>query len=148
MMCRLFTLALIFCIVFSYSTAQSPLKLDYITKIPTALKNCGAFYTYDTTALTKKKFILAVDFQNKGLIMVAGKQVALLLNDTKLVNKTINVLTYLGSGYNVVLSTRTVKQTAKLDTEEGTLEITKGKNRLSMKIHGQSGCDPSKEEAN
>ncbi len=142
------TLAFICCIIANNSKAQPSLKLDYIAKIPIAIKNCGALYTYDTTAFAKKKYIMVVDFQDKGLLMVAGKQVPLILTDTKTVNKTTNVQTYKAAGYLVVLSTKTIKQTAKIDTEEGTIEVTKGKDKLILKIHGQSGCDSSKEEGN
>jgi hypothetical protein len=135
-------------VAFNYIEAQSTIKLDFISKVPAAIKSCGALYTYDTTKFTKKKFILVVDFQNKGLITVAGKQIPLTLTETKLVGKATNVTTYNGAGYTIVLSTKTIKQTTKIDTEEGTVTVTKGKDKVTLKIHGQSGCDSSKEEGN
>ena len=146
-MSRLFILAYIFCASFNNAKAQT-FKLDYFSKMPTAFKDCGALYTHDTTSLKKKKYIMAVDFQNRGAITVAGKQVALLLSDSKLVNKTTNVSTYKGSGYTVILSVKTTKHTDKIDWEEGTLEVSKGKDKLVIKIHGQSSCDESKQEGN
>ena len=144
---RLFILTCIFCASLSNAKAQT-LKLDYFTKVPTAFKDCGALYTYDTTSLKKKKYIVVVDFQNKGAITVAGKQVALLLSDSKLVGKSTNVSTFKGSGYTVILSVKTTKHTDKIDLEEGTLEVSKGKDKLTIKIHGQSSCDESKQEGN
>lgn len=144
---HIFLLACIFCFTVTASKAQT-LKLGYFDKIPAAIKDCGAVYTYDSVSLRKKKYIMLVDFQNLGMIFVAGKQIKLQLSDSKLENGKNNITTYTGSGYTVILSARTTNQTDKMDMEEGKLEVIKGKIKLSFKIHGHSYCDPSKQESN
>lgn len=91
---------------------------------------------------------MLADFQNLGMISINGKMINLQLNDSKLSGKKMNVATYTGGGYTVVTSVKTTKQTKLIDYENGTLEIWKGKEKISIKIHGQSGCDGSKMEGN
>ena len=129
------------------SHGQTAIQLGYFSKVPTAFKDCGALYTHDSVALAKKKFILLADFQNKAAIMVNGKAVNLLLTNSKTVGKT-NVSTYTGGGYTLVVSVKTRQTGSKYDLETGTVEIVKGTQSLTLKIHGQSGCDPSKQEGN
>ena len=144
---KILTTAIIASLFVINANAQT-IKLDYFSKIPVKIKNCGVLYTYDTTALKKKKYIMIADFQNIGMIVVNGKQISLQLGESKLENKTTNVSTYTGGGYTVVLSVKIIKQTTKVDTEEGKLEITKGTTKLTLKIHGESSCDESKQEVN
>ncbi len=144
---RFFIIALLYCITPCTAGAQT-LKLDLFSKIPASVKVCSALYTYDTTSLKKKKYILVADFQDQAFITVAGKQIPLKMLDTKLLNKTNTVSTYKGGGYTVVINVRITSQTTYIDMEAGTLEVTKGKEKLVLKIHGQSGCDESKEERN
>ena len=135
-------------LILSFSSkAQTTLKLDFFTKVPASIQNCGALYTYDTVALEKKKYILLADYQNLGLITINGKQIKLQLADAKTVNKN-NISTYNGSGYTVILTSKTISQKGKLDIESGTLQVVKGSAKIIMKIHGQSGCDESKQEGN
>jgi len=145
---HLIRLAIVLCILSVNARAQTNLKPDPIINIPAAMKNCGALYTYDSISLSRKKYILAVDMKNKGIISVGGKQIPLSLSATRLVNKIINVTTYKGNGYTVILSVKTDKQTTKYDTESGTAEIIKGKEKILIKIHGQSGCNESDQEGN
>jgi hypothetical protein len=144
---RLFILAVICCVV-SVTTNAQTLKLDFFNKMPATVEVCSALYTYDTTSLKKKKYIMVSDFQDKGFITVAGKQIALKLTDTKLSNKVNTIYTYTGGGYTVTTNVHVTTQTTYIDMESGTLVVTKGKEKLVIKIHGQSGCDESKEERN
>ncbi len=140
-------LAGIICIVSTYASTQQNPRLDYISKIPVTIRDCGALYTYDTVDFAKKKFILVVDFQNRGVISIAGKRVNLQLTNTQTI-ETTNISTYEGAGYTVVLSVKAVQRINELDMEKGKLQISKGKTTRTIKIHGQSGCDESKQEGN
>ena len=144
---RLFLIACIISIFLNPLKAQQTLKLDYFSKIPVAIKDCGALYTYDTVALAGKKYILLTDFQNLGLLRVGGRQIKLQLKDTKTTDKT-SISIYSGAGYTVILSSTTTGTQGKMDLESGTLQVTKGLKKLRLKIHGQSGCDESKQEGN
>ncbi len=138
------------CILFLFpvfTTAQT-IRLDFITKVPKKMQQCGAQYTYDTTSLKKKKYIMLADFQNLGMISINGKLVNLQLKDSKVSDKKMNVATYTGEGYTVVTTIKTTKQTKLTDYEDGNLEVSKGKEKISIKIHGQSSCDESKMEGN
>ncbi len=138
------------CILFLLSTAvkaQPSIQLNYFMKVPVNISNCGALYTYDTVALAKKKYILLTDFQNLGLITISGKQVKLQLTDTKTIQQS-NISTYKGAGYTVILTANTTAHKGKLDIETGTLQVITGTKKLILKIHGQSGCDESKQEGN
>jgi hypothetical protein len=129
------------------SSAQQSLAPGYITNVPAHFKNCGTIYTHDSISLQKKKYILLTDLQNLGMITIRGKQIKLLLTDTKTVGK-INTGTYTGEGYAVVISYQTISQGKKTNVERGTLKISKGNQQLTIKIHGLSGCDESKQEGN
>lgn len=142
---RIFIFSCLFFLLAGYATAQA-IKVDYMTKVPKSIQECGAIYTYDTTSLKKKKYIMLADFQNLGMISVNGKMISLQLKDTKLSDKKLNVSTYTGEGYTVITKVKTTRQTTLIDYEDGTLEISKGKEKISIKIHGQSGCDESKLE--
>jgi len=131
----------------AFAMAQS-IRLDYITKVPKKIQECGAMYTYDTTGLQKKKYILLADFQNLGMISINGRLISLLLKDSKLSDKKMNVATYTGGGYTVITTLSTSRQTKQVDLEAGTLEIIKGREKISIKIHGQSACDETKQEGN
>ena len=134
------------CFAFIKTDAQT-LKLDYFTKVPTNFKDCGSLYVYDSISLAKKKYIFLADLQNQAMITVAGKQVKLTLSDSKTVGQT-NISTYTGSGYTLVLSVKTTNHTATIDTEAGTMQITKGTKKMTLKVHGQTACDESKQEGN
>ncbi|MES2777265.1 MAG: hypothetical protein V4722_24015 [Bacteroidota bacterium] len=144
---QLFILSAILLTLSVSAKAQQPIKLDYLVKVPTAYKDCGSLYTFDTTALAKKKYVLVVDLQNTGMIMVDGKAVKLLMGESKTVGKT-NIVNYTGGGYTVVLSYATTNTKGKLDMESGTIEVTKGSSKLKIKMHGQTSCDESKQEGN
>jgi len=137
-----------FCFLLNGYAAAQTIKVDYITKVPKNFKQCGAMYTYDTTSLKKKKYIMLADFQNLGMISVNGKMISLQLKESKLSDKKMNVATYTGGGYTVVTTIKTTRQTKLVDYEDGTLEVSKGKEKISIKIHGQSSCDESKMEGN
>ena len=136
------------CCAMMIAVHAQTIKLDYFSKVPAKISNCGAQYTYDTISLKKKNYILLVDFQDIGLISVAGKTVSLTLMNTKLSDKTISVSTYKGSGYTVTLAVKTGETLGKADLEDGTLEVSRGNAHLSLKIHGQSSCGGSKQEKN
>jgi len=139
--------ACVFFVVITVVKAQPSLQLDYFSKVPVNISNCGALYSYHTVALAKKKYILLTDFQNLGLITIKGKQVNLQLADIKTIHQS-NITTYKGAGYTVVLTVTTTSHKGKWDIETGSLQVISGTKKIVIKIHGQSGCDESKQEGN
>lgn len=142
-----FTLIATLLFLFIFSAKPQSIKLDYFTTVPTTIKNCGALFSYDSVALAPKKYILLTDFQNIGLIKISGKQINLQLGETKTVGTT-NIMNYKGGGYTVILSYVTDKHVGEFDMESGTIQISKGNQKSTIKIHGKSGCDESKQERN
>jgi len=140
-------LSLLFFVITSATIAQQKIKVDYISKVPVAFKNCGALYSYDSISLQKKKYILLADFQNQGLISINGRITKLQLTGSNTSGK-INTITYNGDGYTIILNYHTVTQTNKYDLEAGSISISKNDQVVTFKIHGQSACDGSKQEGN
>jgi len=145
-MLRLLISAMLFSLP-AFTIAQS-IKINYISKVPVKMQQCGAQYTYDTSSLKKKQYIMLADFQNLGMISINGKLISLQLKDSKLSDTKMNIATYTGGGYIVITTLKTIRQTKQADYEEGLLEVSKGKEKISIRIHGQSACDESKAEGN
>jgi hypothetical protein len=92
---------------------------------------------------------MMADFQNLGMISINGKLIKLTLKDTNLsTDKKTTTSNYTGSGYTVNTIVKITKPTTLIDYESGTLVVSKGKDKLTIKIHGQSGCDEKKIESN
>jgi hypothetical protein len=133
-------LSLLFFVIASATLAQQKIKVDYISKVPAAFKNCVALYTYDSIALQKQKYILLADFQNQGLISVNGRITKLQLTGSNTSGK-INTSTYNGDGYTIILNYHTVTQANKYDLEAGSISISKNNHLVTFNIHGKSACD-------
>src|SRR5215469_16157193 len=116
------------------------IKLDFFNKIPFQIDGCSGLYTYDSTSLKKKKYIVVTDLQETAFINVDGKQITLKLIKNVEFSKDSYRTIYKGSGYTIVLTTKTLKQSDEVWIEGGTLEISKGQNKVTIKIHGESGC--------
>lgn len=143
---RLFLLFTI-CILSLNANTQNSIKLDYLTTVPQAIKNCGGLYTYDSISLDNKIYIFVADYQDKGLIRVAGKDVSLLLASTT-PSEENSVSIYKGAGYTVTVTIKSGVPGAIDKTETGTLIITKNSKKSVFNIHGETGCDDSTQEGN
>ena len=122
------------------AAGQSTLQPGRISSVPPAIKKCGALYSYDTVALSKRQYILLADFQDLAIMEIAGKHVNLKLTAAKTIGKT-NISTYSGGGFTIILTSVTTGSSGKTDFETGTIEIQKGKDKKLVKMHGQSACD-------
>lgn len=117
------------------------LKLDFFDKIPLQIDGCSELYTYDSTSLNSSKYIFVTNYQDLAFIKVNGKQIALkTISKKELSNKNfVNI--YKGSGYTVVLRTKTLKKSGdEVWLEGGTVEVVHGSDNLLIKVHGESGC--------
>lgn len=130
------------CLTFSYGQQEKQLlKLEFFDKIPLEIDGCSGLYTYDTTLIKKEKYIIITDLQDLAFIKVQGRQIKLkFFKNIELQQSTYKAI-YKGEGYTITLTTSTVKQIdTELSLENGKLEILKGTSKLSVKIHGKSGC--------
>jgi hypothetical protein len=118
------------------------LQLDYFPSLPKPIDGCAGTYTYDSVPLKNEKYIFVDDLKDLAFICVSGKEIA--LKKFKLLvfpggKKTRTV--YKGSGYEVILIVREVKQIGDEVTYlEGTIEVKYGQTSLKIKIHGEAGC--------
>src|SRR5882757_11228082 len=91
-------------------SAQPSLKLDFFSSIPSVIDGCEGDYTYDTTSLKKKRYILITNIQELAIIKVNGKEISLKrISEDQIAKKTTRTI-YKGSGYTVILTTREGKQ--------------------------------------
>ena len=141
---RLLFINILFFVFVTGSNAQQKdqlFKLDFLNKIPTEIDGCSGLFTYDTTSLKKKRYIIVTDLQEFAFIKVNGKQIMLKQIQNKQLTKMTFKTIYKGDGYTIILTTTIGK---KLDIEGslemGTLEILKESYKLLIKIHGESGC--------
>jgi hypothetical protein len=115
--------------------------LDFFTKIPPQIDGCSGLYTYDSLSLQTNKYVFVTNLQDAAFIKVAGKQIALQQTGTKILPKNTYRSTFKGNGYTVILTTRTLRQTGEEAwVEGGTIEISHGTAKRTIKIHGESGC--------
>lgn len=136
--------ACIFCLLSMASRtqpAQPPLKLDFFTSIPKVIDGCEADYTYDTTSLKKKRYILITNMQELAIIKVKGREISLKrISEDQIAKKTTRTI-YKGSGYTVILTTKEGKQIGYEDAlDAGSLEIIFGQFKAKIAIHGHVGC--------
>jgi hypothetical protein len=141
---RFFFLTLAFltsAFVASGQQKTQPLKLGFFNSIPSQIDGCSGLYTYDSTSLKKKKYIVVTDLQEMAFIKVDGKQIALTRTSNTELSKNSYRSVYKGSGYTMVLTTKTLKQSGdEVWIEGGSVVISQGQNKLTIKIHGESGC--------
>lgn len=116
-------------------------KPDFINHIPQDIEGCTGLYTFDTTNLKKKAYIIETDLRQTAFIKINGKLIKLKLLSNKNLPGENYKSSYTGEGYTVILITKTVKQIdVEKSLDSGTLEINKGKEKIKIKVHGISGC--------
>lgn len=116
-------------------------KLDLIKSVPSAFDGCSAVYTFDTTSLKKRQYILLWDLQGAALVKVGGEEIKLKTISQTEMNNSGYKATFKGYGYTVILTIKSIKQTGdESNLDKGSLEVIKGSYKLVIKIHGESGC--------
>jgi len=125
----------------NHSLAQQNIQKPDFIKIPFAIDGCSGLYTYDSIPLKKQQYIFVTNLQELAFIKIAGKQIKLKETAHKSFPNKTDKTTYTGSGFTVILTTKTVKETGnETGIETGTIEIIKGTRHFSIKIHGEGGC--------
>src|SRR5689334_8151035 len=140
---HILVLGLILCVLACTLKAQHgtpSLSLDFINKIPPQIDGCSGLYTYDTTSMKKKKYIIVTDLQELGFIKIMGKEIKLKVSSEKELSNTTFRTVFKGDGYIITLTTKTGKQIDEVSIETGTLEIIKGSQTITLKVHGEAGC--------
>ena len=115
--------------------------MEFFNKIPSEIDGCSGLYTFDTTSIKKEKYIIITDLQDFAFIKVQGRQIKLKLFKIIELSQLKHKAIYKGEGYTITLTTKSSKQIdTELSLDNGSLEVLKGTFKLSIKIHGESGC--------
>ena len=132
---------LIYTFVANGQQKTQTIKLEFFKKIPSQIDGCSGLYTYDSTSLKKKKYIVVTNLQETAFIKVKGNRITLKrISNTELSKNSYKAI-FKGGGYTLVLTTKTLKQSGdEVWIERGSVEILQGKNKVTIKIHGESGC--------
>ena len=117
------------------------IKLDFFNKIPSQIDGCSELLTYDSTSLKKEKYIIVTDLQENAYIKVDGKQITLKRMSNIELSKGSYKSIYKGNSYTLILTTKTLRQSGdEVWIEAGSVEIQQGKNKVTIKVHGEAGC--------
>jgi hypothetical protein len=124
------------------STDTTTFKLDFFKAVPDTIDGCGEYFTYDTSKVTRDKYIFLSNFTEFAIIKINGNDIYLKRDTTesKEINNKSYIAVYKGRGYKAVL---TVKQTKTYDEGgfySGTLQIVGDKISTIFKVHGEAGC--------
>jgi hypothetical protein len=124
------------------STDTTTFKLDFFKAVPDTIDGCGEYFTYDTSKVTRDKYIFLSNFTEFAIIKINGNDIYLKRDTTesKEINNKSYIAVYKGRGYKAVL---TVKQTKTYDEGgfySGTLQIVGDKISTTFKVHGEAGC--------
>lgn len=117
------------------------IQLDFLNKISDQLDGCSGFYTYDSVSLQQQRYLFASNLQELAFIKINGRQITLTRIKEEGLPKEAHRNTYEGGGYTVILHIKAVKRTGdELFYDAGTLEVWQGEKKVTVKIHGESGC--------
>jgi hypothetical protein len=124
------------------SQSDTTFKLDFFNTIPDTIDGCAEYITYDTSTVTKDKYIFLSNLTDFAIIKIKGNVIYLKRDsiESKEINAKSYVAVYKGQYYKAVL---TIKQTKSYDEGglyDGTLQIIGDKINVLFKVHGESGC--------
>lgn len=137
---KFIALSLFLCALFQLTYAQD-IKPDFFKTIPEEIDGCSGLYTYATTQLKGAKYIFVTNLDEVALIRISGRTIKLKRTLNKEISPISSKQTFIGGGYTVTLLIKGSKRTGdELSEETGTLEISKGTDRTTIRIHGESGC--------
>lgn len=135
---KILMIALLFC---AHVSLAQTLKLDAFKNIPSEIDGCMGAYTYSTTPLANDRYIFVTDLQELGIIKINGRNIRLKKVNHMAITAVSSKDTYTGSGYTVILLIKGSKRTGDEVSEDiGTLEVSKGADKITIKVHGESGC--------
>lgn len=136
---------LIAVLMFSKSYSQQDtgsIKLGFVKKIPIEKFDfsCSAYYAYDTISMKSQKYILVTDIAKIAIINVNGRKIYLKKVSRIQLSKTLTKSVFRGNGYRIILTTKDKLFVNETLIQTGTLIITKGTYKKTIKIHGESSC--------
>jgi len=116
---------------------QKQLSLRFINEYKYPIKiDSGSFFTYDTTALSKEKFIFIVDNDKFGFIQ-ADEDVVLLVRTKRKSTKDGYSDLYKSKNHTLSLDVNRLKDLGNGRAEyTGTLNLAFGGSSKTVKIHG------------
>ncbi len=124
------------------SLVDTTFKLDFFREIPDTIDGCGEYFTYDTSRVSKKRYIFLSNLTEFAIIKINGRDIYLKRDpiESKEINEKSYIAVYKGHDYKAVLK---IKQTKTYDEGgfySGTLQIIGRNINTTFKVHGEAGC--------
>lgn len=117
--------------------------LNFFSSIPDTIDGCGSFFTYDTLETANDRYIFLSNLDEFAMIRVNGQFVYLNRNiaeSRELDPGSSYVEVFEGSGYKTILTVQKTKSYGEGGFYKGTLEVIRGKERITLRVHGEMGC--------
>jgi hypothetical protein len=117
-------------------------KLDFFREIPDTIDGCGEYFTYDTSRISKNRYIFLSNLTEFAIIKINNRNIYLKRDslESKEINDKSYIAVYKGHDYKVVLKIKQTKTYDEGGSYSGTLQII-GKNiNTTFKVHGEAGC--------
>ena len=124
------------------SKVDSTFKLDFFNAIPDTLNGCGEYFTYDTTAVTRGRYVFLSNLTGFAIIKINGNDIYLKRDssESKEINDKSYIAVYKGQNYKAILTIKQEKSYDEGGFYSGTLQIIGDKINVTFKVHGESGC--------
>lgn len=123
------------------SATGAAIRLDLLNNIPEQIDGCSGLYTADTILLQQQQYLFVSNLQELAFVKINDRQITLKRIKEESLPKDAHRDTYEGGGYTVILHIKATKRTGdELFYHEGTLEVWQGEKKVTVKIHGESGC--------
>jgi hypothetical protein len=118
------------------------IKLDFFNEIPDTISGCGEFFTYDTSAVTKGRYIFLSNLAEFAIIKINGKSIYLIKDtiESKVIDDKNYIEVFKSQEYKVVLTIKQAKTYDEGGFYYGTLQIIGVKTNALFKVHGEAGC--------
>lgn len=117
-------------------------KLDFFKSLPDTIDGCGEYFTYDTSKVSRDKYIFLSNLSDFAIIKINGKDIYLNKDTTesKEINDKSYIAVYRGQGYKAVLTVKKTKNYDEGGFYSGTLQIVGDNFKAIFKVHGEAGC--------
>jgi hypothetical protein len=128
--------------IISVPQGNTAFKLDFFNKIPDTIDGCGEYFTYDTSRVSKDRYIFLSNLTEFAIIKINGRDIYLKKDpvESKEINAKNYIAVYKGHDYKAVLKIKQTKAYDEGGAYSGTLQIIGKKINTTFKVHGEEGC--------
>lgn len=114
----------------------------FFTSFPDTIDGCSSYFTYDTTAMEKGRYIFLSNYSDLALIKVGDKDIYLHkdLQASRNRGAEEGIDVYRGEGYTVSLEMKKIRSMEEVIYYTGLLRITGNGINVQYRVHGEAGC--------